>query len=98
MDCHLADRVRCGNVSGGKEMSRSEIPSASKPDHSLLADAIELLRCPVTRQRLVLRGGAEEPHVSSEDGSVRHEIRNGMVLFVTGRRDGEPKPDDDKKR
>ena len=66
------------------QSSGSSASVASLP----LADAIALLRCPATGQRLLLREVDGQRCVSSEDGSVRFEIQDGLVLFVTGRREG----------
>jgi len=73
------------NSAAGNSVSSNQSSSAER---LLIADVIALLRCPATGQRLVLRHVDGQAGVSSEDGSVSYEIRDGLVLFVTGRQDG----------
>jgi hypothetical protein len=58
--------------------------SNSAPD-SPLAASIALLRCPATGETLSLETDAQGQYAINASRTLRYQVRDGVVLFVTGR-------------
>lgn len=59
--------------------------AASSPHEFPLAASIAMLRCPATGETLTLQTDAQGPCVVNASRTIRYRIRDGVVLFVTGR-------------
>ncbi len=58
---------------------------SSSAQDSPLAASVALLRCPATGETLTLEADAQGQYAINASRTLRYRVRDGVVLFVTGR-------------